>query len=336
MIFVTGGTGLVGSHILLNLIASGKPVRALYRHGSDFEMLENLLANHGFRRDVIEWIEGDVNDLLLLDDALKGVEEVYHSAALVSFYPSDRKRMMKINVEGTANMVNMSMKNAVKRFCHVSSVATLDRSISDSLIDESSLWKSSPDNSNYAMSKYGGEREVWRAMEEGLSAFIVNPSIVIGPGSWKSGSTQMFSQVYKGLQFYVTGTTGFVDVRDVASSVIKLMNMGVSGERFILNSENLPYRVVFDAIAENLSKPRSRFRVNSFLCELGWRLERIRGLIMNDNPMITKETARSGLTHRAYSNQKIKNATGIDFILISKSIRDASVEFLKHVEKHRH
>ena len=332
MILLTGGTGLVGSQLLLDLSISGKKIRALRRVQSDMSVVRNVFSSFPEKFNSIEWVEGDVNDIFSLDDALKDVHTVYHSAAFVSFYPSDKSKMMKVNIEGTANMVNTALRMGVKRFCHVSSTAALGRVSGDQQLNEDSWWKPSKENSNYAVSKYGAEREVWRAMEEGLDAFIINPSIVLGRGNWKSGSSQMFSQVWKGLPFYVTGTTGFVDVRDVSKAAMMLMEKGIRNERYILNSANLPYRTVFDLIADALGKKRAGIKVTPLMAEIGWRLEKIKSTFANSRPMITRETARSGLMQWSYANEKIKKEIGIDFIPLRESVSFVSQAFLSDMQ----
>ena len=328
MILLTGGTGLVGSQLLLDLTISGKKVRALRRDKSDLSLVRSVFSAFPEKLNSIEWVEGDVNDIFSIEDALAGVDTVYHSAAFVSFYPSDKRMMMKVNIEGTANMVNTALRMGVKRFCHVSSTAALGNVFGDQQLSEDSWWKSSKENSNYAVSKYGAEREVWRAMEEGLNAFIINPSIVIGRGNWKSGSSQMFAQVWKGLPFYTTGTTGLVDVRDVSEAALMLMKKGVRNERYILNSENLPYRIVFDLIADGFGKKRAGIKVTPMLAEIGWRLEKLKSVFTHNHPMITRETARSGLMQRRYSNEKIKKEIEINFIPIKESVSYVCKAFL--------
>lgn len=276
----------------------------------------------------IEWIEGDVIDFFSIDDAMEGVETIFHAAALISFYQSDRKKMQKVNVEGTANMVNIALKKNVKRFCFISSVASLGRIAGEEFVNENSWWKTSKKNSNYAISKYGAEREVWRAIEEGLSAFIVNPAIIIGAGDWKIGSAQLFSQVWKGLAFYTDGITGFVDVRDVSKSAILLMEKGVSNSRYIVNSENVSYRYVINHIAENFKLKKPHFRIRLWMAEIGWRFEILKSRLLGVKPLLTKETARNGLMKWYYSNEKIKKEIGIDFIPVNKSIEHTCRVFL--------
>lgn len=332
MILITGGTGLVGSQILYDLAVSGIKIRALRRTGSSMNIVDRLfLANPQYLHN-IEWFEGDINDAFYIEDAMKDVDTVYHSAGFISFNSSEKNKMMKINAEGTANVVDMALKTGVKRFCHVSSVAALGRKNGEKFIDEKSWWKTSSQNSNYAISKYGGEREVWRGIEEGLSAFIINPSIIIGAGTWKSGSSQMFSQVWKGLSFYTDGITGFVDVRDVSKAAIQLMKKGVSNERYIINAENLPYRNVFDLIAANLGRPKAKIRVNKFFAEIGWRVESIKSFFLQKNPLVTKETARNSFMQWNYSNEKIKKEIDIDFISIKQSIKDTCDSFSTEIK----
>jgi nucleoside-diphosphate-sugar epimerase len=323
MILVTGGTGLLGSQLLFDLASSGKKVRALKRADSDMHVYERLFQPFPQYKNNVEWVVGDVLDLFSLEDALEGIETVYHAAAFISFYPADRNKMMKINVEGVANMVNMAMNKNVKRFCHVSSVAALGPMNEGEVLDENTWWKTSKVNSNYAISKYGGEREVWRGIEEGLNAFIINPSIIIGPGNWKSGSTIIFEQIWNGLSFYAEGIAGFVDVRDVSKSAIALMEKGIKNERFIISAENLSYRYVFDSIAQAMGKRKAFFKVTPFLSEVGWRLEQVRSFIVRSNPIVTRELAMSAMMQCRYSNEKIVKEIGIEFISIDKAIENA-------------
>lgn len=318
---------MVGARILFDLCGDQK-VRALRRSSSAMDVVKRIFSPDPSRLKNVEWVVGDMNDIFSLEDALMNVDTVYHSAAFISFHPSDREKMMKINVEGTANLINLCLEKNVKRFCHVSSVAALGRIAGNSEVDETAFWKTSPENSNYAISKYGGEREVWRGIEEGLSAFIINPTIIIGPGDWHSGSSQMFSTVSKGLKFYTSGTTGFVDFRDVAKCAIALMNKGVSGQRYIINAENTGYRFVFDQIAECLNKPKATIEVTPLLGEIGWRAEKVRSFLLGKKSMITKETARNGNMHWKYSNAKIKKEINIDFISLSESIAFAAKLFV--------
>ena len=330
MIFLTGGTGLVGAHILLKLTESGQKVKALKRKRSSLTVIRNIFS-HYKKTDLlksIEWIEGDLLDLFSLQEGINGCNAVIHCAAIVSFNPKDFKKMMKINVEGTANIVNICLENNIEKLAYISSIATLNDE-KNQVRTEDSFWKESKSNSQYAKSKYLSEQEVWRGIEEGLNSIIVNPSVILGPGDWKKGSSQMFEKVWRGLKFYSSGSTGYIDVLDVAKCVVKLLEKEIINERFILNAENIKYRDIFDSIAENLNKPKAHIKVSPLIKEIAWRIEWLKSLITNKSPLITKETANTAMKNKSFSNEKIIKALDYKFIPIEESIKHYSQWFLE-------
>ena len=330
MIFLTGGTGLVGAHILLKLTESGQKVKALKRKRSSLTVIKNIFS-HYKKTDLlksIEWIEGDLLDLFSLQEGIKGCNTVIHCAAIVSFNPKDFKKMMKINVEGTANIVNICLDNNIDKLAYISSIATLNDE-KNQVRTEDSFWKESKSNSQYAKSKYLSEQEVWRGIEEGLNSIIVNPSVILGPGDWTKGSSQMFEKVWRGLKFYSSGSTGYIDVVDVAKCVVKLLEKEIINERFILNAENKKYRDIFDSIAENLNKPKPHIKVSPLIKEIAWRIEWLKSFITNKSPLITKETANTAMKNKSFSNQKIIKALDYKFIPIEESIKHYSQWFLE-------
>ncbi|MEO5570985.1 MAG: NAD-dependent epimerase/dehydratase family protein [Bacteroidia bacterium] len=329
MILVTGGTGLVGSHLIFDLVLKGEKVRALKRKNSDISFVKHLFSSHSDLFNKIEWVDGDLLDTFLLQEAINGISKVYHCAAMVSFVPDEAEEMMKININGTANIVNLCLEHNIAKLCYVSSVAAINRINEDETIDENSQWKISKQNSNYSISKYGAEREVWRAIAEGLNAVIVNPTIIFGAGNWKTGSTALFPQIWKGLKFYTDGTTGFVDVRDVSKAMILLMESEIHSERFIISAENLNYKKIFDWIAEGLGKPKPFIYAYGWMRSVAWRTEALKKFLFKTKPFITKETAFAAHKKVHFSNEKIKKAIGLKFIPIQKSVKDSCEIFLK-------
>ena len=326
MILVTGATGLVGSHLVLELIRSGKQIRALKRPSSDLRMLKKVFSLYSDQPDQllskIEWAEGDILDIFSLEEAMEGIEEVYHCAALVSFLPEDRKRLMRINTEGTANVVNAALEKKIKKLCHVSSIAALGRPEElTELIDEDLVWKTSKHNSIYAVSKYGAEREVWRGTAEGLDAVIVNPSIILGVAGPGMGSSRIFNTVWDGLKFYPPGKNGFVDVRDVARAMILLMTADIRNERFILSIDSITYKKLFDLMAMEMGKSVPRLKVSPLMSGLAWRLEKLRSMVTGVKPLITKETAHTAVQHYEYSSEKIKKTVGFEFTPIEETVK---------------
>lgn len=333
MVFVTGGTGFLGAHLIYHLLKSGEKVRALKRVSSHLDLFNRIFSFYPDTteelKNSIEWVEGDILDVLFLNEALQDITKIYHSAAVVSFQPADKHKMMTANIEGTSNLVNAAIQKKVNNFCHVSSIAAIGRADNDKPIDENTIWKASKRNSNYAVSKYGAEREVWRGMEEGLNAVIINPSILLGPGELNSGTGKLISTVLNGLKFYTTGTNGYVDVRDVAQVMIELVDKNITGERFVVSAENLKYGVIFSEIAKNLNKPAPAYKAKTWMGEAMWRYEHLKGKITGTKPLITRETATTARNHYIYSNAKLINAINYRFLPVSQSIKDSCEYYLK-------
>jgi nucleoside-diphosphate-sugar epimerase len=334
MILVTGSTGLVGTHLLLELVKKHDKIRATHRTSSNLRAVYDTFALYvddpGIYYDKIEWIEADVADFDTLIQALDGVDYVYHTAAFVSFDPRERQTMIRINVGGTANLVNACLERKVKKLCYVSSTAALGNAPSGEQITEDMIWSYSKNRSSYSVSKYQSEMEIWRGMAEGLQAVIVNPSIIIGPGDWKRSSSYLFSAVWKGMKFYTEGVTGYVDIRDVVYAMITLMDGDFISERFTLSAENLSYRQVFEMIAFALDKHPPRFHATPLLISLGWRLSWLISKLNGEKRIITRDTVKSSKRKALFSNEKIRQATGIDFIPIKQSVRDTANHFLNH------
>ena len=334
MILLTGGTGLVGSHLLYELTTAGKKVRALKRKGSRIDIVEKIFEwynpkNYQDQFKLIEWLDGDLSDIFSLRDALQGVKHVYHCAAVVSFVPSERPKMLKINIDGTANLVNACLMENVEKLCHCSSISAVGRPDKGTWVDESLIWKTSRKNSYYSISKFGAEREVWRGSEEGLKVVIVNPSVIIGPGDPYRSSARLFTTVKDGLRFYSSGSTGFVDARDVAKAMMQLTESAIYDERYILNSENISYKELFGIFAHHAKVRPPFFRAGRTLSELAWRLEKLRSHVTGSNPLITKETARSANSRYEFSNEKIISELGIKFHTVEEAAENTAGFFEK-------
>lgn len=322
MILVTGGTGLVGSHLLFDLAKSGKKVRALKRKNSSLQQIErifkinssdseNLLKN-------IEWFEADTTNILELEEAFEGITKIFHCAAFVSYNPKDKEKMFEINISGTRNVVNLCLDKKIEKLVYVSSIASLGSTIDEELITEETYWESASKNSNYSQSKYFSEMEVWRGIAEGLNAVMINPSIILGVGN--TSSTSIFRLIKKGFTYYTKGITGFVDVRDVSKSMILLMNSDISSERFIISAENYCWKDIFELMAENFKVQKPTKYATNFLTEIAWRLAKIKGKITFSSPTITKETARTSHKVLKYSNTKFKEKFNFEFISVKESV----------------
>lgn len=322
-ILITGGTGFIGSHIIKELVEKDYTVRALRRSTSK---LPFYIPAEIFQK--VEWINGDVLDIVSLDEAMNGIDAVIHSAAIVSFFKRDKKEMYKVNIEGTTNVVNSSLQNNIKRFVHVSSVAALGRT-RNSHVDEEKKWEENKFNTHYAISKYRAELEVWRGIAEGLNAVIINPSTVVGYGDWNTSSCRIFKTVYDGLSWYPIGVNGFVHIEDVARAAVQLMESNITEQRFIINSDNWPLRRLFNTIADNFGKKRPFRKATPFMGEMAWRLERLKSFFTGKKPLLTKETAAVSYSKTYFDNKKILAALpGFSFTTLEEGIQKACKKYL--------
>jgi len=336
MILVTGATGLIGSHLIYNLLKTNDKIIAVKRKNSNLENTKKVFSYYSvdyenlFSR--IIWREAEILNIEELNDAFEGVTHVYHCAAIVSFNSKTKKNIIKHNVEYTANVVNVSLKNKIKKLCHVSSIASLGGEL-NKVTTETSHYEQVNTKSKYSESKYQSELEVWRGAEEGLDVVIVNPSVVIGPGNWKNGSTSIIYNIWKGLKFYTQGITGYVDVNDVANIMIMLMNSEIKSERFIITSENISFKDLFSTISENLKVKPPKYEANKFMLNLAWRFDKIKSLIPGQQNVFTKELAKSALEKTEYSNEKIIKYLNYKFLPINKSIENTTKLFLNDFSK---
>ena len=310
-ILITGGSGLVGNELIHQLLQKGKKIKALVNKSPLQISHENLIP-----------IQCDLFDVIGLEEAIEDVVEVYHCAGLISYSSKGHSQLYKINVEGTANIVNAAVNANVRKFVHVSSIAALGKFIEGKPIDESMSWTEDAKNSIYGHSKYLGEMEVWRGIAEGLNAVIVNPSIILGAGKWDNASTSIFKKVLEGFNWYSEGVNGFVDVRDLVTAMIMLMESDVTAERFIISAENRSYKDIFFLIADAFNKKRPARKVNETLAQFVWRLEKLKGFISKSEPIVTKESVATALAQVYFDNSKLKNSlSGFNYLPISETIQ---------------
>lgn len=329
MILVTGGTGLVGAHLLLHIIETdnlgSNQIRAIYRDLNTINKTKTLFAHYN-KSDLftaIEWVQADINAIPSLEKAFQNIDYVYHCAALISFDASHEEKMRKTNIEGTANIVNFAIAKGVKKLCHISTIAALgDLAPNETVVTEESEWNPEKPHSDYAISKYGAEMEVWRGQQEGLDAIIVSPGVIIGPGFPDQGSGLLFERVKKGLSFYTTGITGFIAVTDVVKSCVILMKSDISNEKYILITDNIPFKTILNLIAEKLKVKRPFREISPFVLETAWRIDSLISFIFQKKRSLTKATARAAYASTIYDNTKIKNTLKTQLTPVDKYIEN--------------
>ncbi len=326
-ILITGGTGFAGAYIIRQLVQSGYTVRAIRRqHTAPFFIDPAITAQ-------VEWVEGDVLDIISLEDAMEGMDAVIHAAGKVSFHAADKAAMYKINIEGTANVVNIALEKNIQRFIHISSVAAIGRTGTNEMVTEKKKWQSGKWNTPYAISKYKGEMEVWRGIGEGLNAVILNPSTIIGYGDWNTSSCSIFKNVYREFPWYTNGENGFVDVEDVARAAVLLLQTSHTNERYIVNGDNWSFRQLFNQIADGFHKKHPHKEATAFLGQIAWRMEKLRSFFSGKKPLLTRQTAIIAQSRSHFDNSKIMEAIpGFTFTPLTNTIQKACGQYLAQLQ----
>lgn len=326
-VLVTGGTGFLGGYIIKNLIEKGIAVCAIRRSRKKPFFISTQIM------DRVDWIEGDVLDVVSLSEAMQGVNAVIHSAAIVSFAKKDRKEMYHVNVEGSANVVNAAIDKGVQRLIHISSVAALGRTNKSEIVSEKRKWIEHKNNTYYAITKHKAELEVWRGFAEGLEGMIVNPSTILGFGDWHQSSCAIFRNAYNQFSWYTKGMNGFVGVEDAAEAIVQLLSSSVNNQRLILNAENLPFRQLFNFIADGFGKRKPFREATPFLGELAWRIEGLKSFLTNKKPLLTRETARIAQSLTQFDNKALLEILpGFSYTSIETIIKNSCKKYIAALE----
>lgn len=330
MILVTGGTGLVGSHLLLQLVENGEKVRAIYRTQDSRSKTKNLfeLYQKSDLFEFIDWVQADILDVPSLEIAFQDIQYVYHCAAFISFDPKDEDALRKTNIEGTANIVNFCLDYAIKKLCFVSSIAALgDLAANETEITEATEWNPEKPHSDYAISKYGAEMEVWRGQQEGLEVVIVNPGVILGPGFPTQGSGKIFQSAKKGMSFYTNGSSAFIAVPDVINSMIHLMTHHFCNERYTLVAENITFKDLFFWLSDAFKVKRPSYCATAFQTSIASKIDGVLTFMRIKERTLSKATAIAAHTSTRYSNAKLVQQTQPDFTPIKEYIQQITPFF---------
>jgi nucleoside-diphosphate-sugar epimerase len=334
MILVTGGTGLVGSHLLYQLALKNKQIVAIHRKTSNLDYVKKVFTYFCNETEAlllfnkIQWIEATINDIPALDKAFENIDYVYHCAAVVSFDSKDYHLMRKVNIEGTANVINLSLSHKVKKLVHISSIATIEKKEGSDQINEDNEWDSEKNNYGYAISKFGAEMEVWRGGQEGLNIAIVNPGVIFGSGFWQLGPNALLDKIYKGFKFYTKGITGFVTASDVAKVMVLLMNSSITNERFIVVNENKSFKDLMQLFAKNLAVKAPKTYAKPWLTEIVWRIESIKSKLLRKPALISKHSSRVSHCKYFYNSEKLKTILNFEFANFEQEIETICKNYL--------
>lgn len=326
---------MVGSHLLLELLKSGNKVRAIHRKNSDLQAVKKVFSYYkpadevDFLFSKIQWIEANLNDIPALTEVFNGVSTVYHCAALISFDTSEEKILRKINIEGTANIVNLCVVFKIKKLCYISSIAAMDVSLGEKYVTENFTWNQEKYHNEYAISKHGAEIEVWRGTQEGVPAIIMNPGVILGPGFWNAGSGQLFKKTDEGLNYHFPKTTGFVGVQDVVKAASIVMESNIQNEQYIVVAENLSFRDVLGLVAEGIQKPSPKKRLKPWMVFIGWMYQSVANFLFGTKKLIAREDYKSLFKHTFYSSAKLRSEFPFQYTPIREVILKTGKIFRK-------
>jgi len=333
MILVTGGTGLVGAHLLYALANNGEKIRAIHRESSDLNAVKNVFSFYTNEPDPlfnkIEWMLADITDVTSLTSAFKDIVSVYHCAAYISFNPRHFPTLKKVNVEGTANIVNFCLSQGVQKLCYVSSIATIGKTLNDSLINEENEFNPEAENSVYSITKHLAEMEVWRGSQEGLDVVMVHPGVILGEGIWSSASGGILRSASKGIKYYTSGGIGMVDVQDVVKVMILLLNSPIKNNNYILVSANITYQDFLSKLAMHLNKKPPYKLIAKWKMIQFSRVDWLLNKVFRTKRRLLKATVTTLFNESYYDASKIKNELHFEFRNHEKTLERVSRNYLR-------
>ncbi len=340
MNLVTGATGILGANLIWQLLLQNKAVVAVRRKKSNinqvielFKIYDNVNYNHYFEK--IKWIELDLFDVYSIEEAIKenDIKTIYHCAGFVSFFDNDKNELFKVNEEATSNIVNACLIFPNIFLCHVSSIATINNLDYKVDLNEDVFWKTSGKESYYAISKYKGENQVWRGIEEGLNAVIVNPGVILSAGYRNQSSNKIIEYCIKHGKFYTTGKSAYVLASDVAKCMIKLIEIKAFGKRFIISENNYSHKEIFHFIQNHLNLKKASFELKNYQVYCLYLFDNLLKRLRIKKQALAKATIATLFNVQNYSNAKIKNEIKFNFTPINEALKGCLTGFSTKTEK---
>ena len=336
-IAITGATGLVGSHLLAELISRGfrdftLPVRSASRVRRMTATLDREGVDHSNARFNV--LEIELTNPVELKDAFTGIDTVFNCAAAVSLGAMDEQKLIDGNVQIARHVVNACLDAGVGKLVHVSSIAALGEAPEGAeYIDETMVPESLSGMPAYYAGKLLSENEVMRGVACGLRAVVVNPAVILGAGDWHSGSTAMVPYMTMGIPFYTEGVTGMVDVKDVARAMADLAEYeDAVGQRYILCGANISYKEFLTLSARSSGAKPPRIRTGRSMLGTAWRGAWLWSKLTGSQPLFNKDLTQVLLKKTRYSTEKIKNTLNFEFTPIGETIDRIVKQYLAEEE----
>jgi len=314
---VTGASGFIGSAVVRQLVAQGRPVRCLIEPGADVSNLEGLPVD----RTTV-----DVLDMAGVRRALEGCEALYHLAAIYKVWTRDPGRIHRVNVEGTTCVLLAAQQTrTLRRIVHTSSIAAIGLS-PGGLADEDTPFDIFDLANDYILSKWQSERVALRFAEAGLPVVVVNPAFPFGPRDVLPTPTGKIIVALLEGQIPAVGPGGIctIDVDDCAAGHLLAEEKGTVGARYILGNDNITLGDFFELVCREANVPPPRLRLPAFVgpaVALGMELWADR--VSHREPPATYRSVLYTQRNAFFSNAKAKRELGLPSRPLMESVRRA-------------
>jgi dihydroflavonol-4-reductase len=250
---VTGGAGFIGSHLVQQLVELGQQVCVIERSSAEVRHLPQG----------VEVRIADIRDRETVADAVRGGRFVYHLAANPNLWVKDRREFDAVNHRGAVNVLESALAAGAERVLHCSTESILTRADATGMIDENIEISESDAVGPYCLSKLRAENAAFTLARAGKPVVVANPTMPVGPGDrGMSPPTRLIRDFCQGkLPVLLECTLNLIDVRDVATGLIRVMERGQTNRRYLLGGENLSLSGVLEMVSEQCGMPVPRWRV---------------------------------------------------------------------------
>ena len=328
---ITGASGFLGSHLVHQLMRAKHEIVAIKRASSSLSEFNLCSAHYEQHIDskFLTWVDCELYDTISLTELFKQCDIVIHTAALISYLKSDRDQLIRVNEEYTANVVNSCLQAGIKRFIGVSSTGALSKRGEDEAIKESFEWDEGAPYAFYGLTKYLGEKQIWRAKEEGLDVIVINPGVILGFGDWNKGSLRLFRNAYNRFPFYSTGSTGFIGVEDLCKACEYFLDSEEINEQYIAITDNLNFMQVSYMMADGFEVKRPYIKVAGLIHMIIHQVIRLKEFI-GFKGMLSRETSRSAILQSHFDNSKLRMTLPFELEPISSVITNSCMAYKKN------
>ncbi|MFX0140611.1 MAG: NAD-dependent epimerase/dehydratase family protein [Candidatus Hodarchaeota archaeon] len=330
-ILITGGTGFIGVHLVKRLYEDGHNLTLLVRETSDISPFEDLKN--------INYVTGDIRDIVSLRKAADGVDLIYHLVAYVKIWAKDPLIFDEINVNGAENIAKVAIEQN-KKLIYISTFMAIGPNSIDNKVPLEETHEHEEDffNSDYERTKYYGKKKIEEYIQKGLKTVLISPGFVYGPGDFNIYGQMLIdiiSKKFMGLPGKGNALFCMAYIEDVIDGLVTVMERDdILGENFILGGENIPIGDYLDLVAEiaDVKKPRH------LPMSLGWvyaRLCETKTKITKKMPDVVWPMLRGMKYNWAYSSEKAINKLGYKITPLREGLQKTVKWYQNYLEKEK-